>query len=838
MVGSTLTVTPPLFPASTTITVRATDSDGFFLEQTFTVSVTDPVPIYRVNTGGPGLGAIDGGIPWDEDTTGNNSAYLADPGTNNQAGFNIATFTPEVDQSTTPVAIFQTERWSGTSGSPTMTYAFPVAQAGNYEVRLYLGNGWGGTDQPGERIYSVTIEDVVFGDLTDIDLTATYGHLVGSVVTHTVEVTDGLLEIDFFHNVQNPLVNGIEIIGGVSPGSTPIVVTPISDQAHLEGDLVNLPVLASGGDTPGTFLFSQVGLPPGLQIEPTTGLVFGTIDLGAASGSPYAVTVSVDDADADATDSVDVNFQWTVTDPNAPVWIDLDEDESYTGRHECSFVQVGDKFVLFGGRENAQTLDVYDFASDTWAQNAAAAPLPFNHFQATEYQGLLWVIGAFQTNNFPNEVPAESVWVYDPANDVWIEGPPVPVGRRRGGGGLVVYDDRFYVVAGNDDGHDGGYQPWFDEFDPATGVWTQLPDAPRARDHFHAVVSGDELFVAGGRLSGGPGGTFAPLIPEVDVYDFTTGQWSSLPSPIGDLPTPRAGTGAALFGGEVLVIGGEGNGQAYDTVEALDPITGLWRALDPLNHARHGFQAIVSGGGVYVAAGSPNQGGGNQKNMEVYSADTATGTPSVAGGLAVPPSATVVSDTPASIFLAHVSGSQGIYVESVSLSGPDAADFSLLAPVTAPFLLPISATRELQLEYTGGANQAAASVDVAYSGGQIASIPLTFMLAACEDGVDNDGDGFTDFAGGDPGCRDAKSNREDPQCQDGLDNDGRPGTDFDGGVSAGAPLDPNGADPQCASPWDNAEGTNPASCGLGAELMLLVPLFGVWRARRRLRTSG
>jgi hypothetical protein len=30
------------------------------------------------------------------------------------------------------------------------------------------------------------------------------------------------------------------------------------------------------------------------------------------------------------------------------VWIDKAEDESYTARHECSFVQAGDKFYLFG----------------------------------------------------------------------------------------------------------------------------------------------------------------------------------------------------------------------------------------------------------------------------------------------------------------------------------------------------------------------------------------------------------------------------------------------------------------------------------------------------------
>lgn len=48
---------------------------------------------------------------------------------------------------------------------------------------------------------------------------------------------------------------------------------------------------------------------------------------------------------------------------------------------------------------------------------------------------------------------------------------------------------------------------------------------------------------------------------------------------------------------------------------------GTWRTLASLNHRRHGTQAIRSGQGFYVVAGSPNQGVGNQKNMEVYAAD-------------------------------------------------------------------------------------------------------------------------------------------------------------------------------------------------------------------------
>jgi hypothetical protein len=723
--GSTLTLTFPAFVAASTLTVRATDGSGLFIEQSFSVIVTDPpsVAIYRVNAGGPLVTAIDDGIDWEEDTAANNSSQLADPGSNDTAGFTMSGYTPEVDLATTPTGIYQTERWDNGSGPPRITYSFPVDSPGTYEARLYMGNGWSGANDPGERVFSVEIEGVAHADLTNLDLTATFGHTTGGVVSHGVDVTDGSLDIEFFHgSANNPMLNGIEILGGGSgpPGGVPITIAPISDQASVEGETIALPVLASGGDTPGSFVYGATGLPTGLQIEPTTGLVFGDVATGAAASSPFDVTIYVDDNDADAGDVVSTGFLWSVSDGTTIPWIDKAEDESYTARHECSFVQAGDRFYLFGGRENAQTLDTYDFAANSWS-TSASAPIPFNHFQATEHEGLVWVIGAFETNSFPNEDPADQVWAFDPANDLWMQGPEIPEARRRGSAGLVVYDGKFYVVGGNQLGHNGQYVPFLDEFDPETGVWTPLPDAPRARDHFHAAVVGDELFVVGGRLSGGDGGTFAPLIPEVDVYDFTSGSWSTLTN---DLPTPRAASAVGVFGGKILVIGGEGNGQAYATTEALDPTTGTWEALASLNHARHGTQAIVSGEGVYVAAGSPNQGGGNQKNMEVYNADLPTGTPSVAGVLSTPATAWVVGGEQVPVLLDHAGGNQGVYVTSIALAGADAADFAITSAPAGAFLVPLDGGAWLEVEYLGAAANASASLDITHSGGQVASVSL------------------------------------------------------------------------------------------------------------------
>lgn len=419
------------------------------------------------------------------------------------------------------------------------------------------------------------------------------------------------------------------------------------------------------------------------------------------------------------------------TPPVSDEWTVQTDDENHTARHECSFVQAGDKFYLFGGRESPADLDVYDYQNKTWSTIGGSAPGDFNHFQAVEYNGLIWVIGAFKDNEFPNEVPADFVWVYNPVNDNWIQGPAVPAGRKRGSSGLVVYNNKFYIVAGNTDGHDGGYVPWFDEFDPVTGVWTTLTDAPRPRDHFHAGVIDDKLYVAGGRLSGGSGGTFNPLIAEVDVYDFTAGSWSTLPSG-QNIPTPRAAASVAVFQDELYVIGGEiednlqGNtiNDAVKTTESFNPVTGNWTARAELITERHGTQAIVSGDGIHLTAGSNTKGGaGTMKNMEFYGTDNPTGTVLVAGTLTAPTSLSIPAGGTEVATLTHASGNTAIIISSIQFGGANANEFSVSSNTGFSLINP-GETVELSIVHNGTNQGDTANLIIGYDDGSTISTPV------------------------------------------------------------------------------------------------------------------
>lgn len=358
-------------------------------------------------------------------------------------------------------------------------------------------------------------------------------------------------------------------------------------------------------------------------------------------------------------------------------WIDKNEDENYVQRHECSFVQSGDKFIMFGGREQAKRLDIYDYKTNTWSQGALA-PLAFNHFQATQYDGLIWIVGAFKNNNFPNEDPAENVYIYNPSLNFWIKGPEIPMEARRGGAGLIVKNNKFYIVGGNTKGHNGGFSKRFDKYDPLANTWEQLTDAPRERDHFAAAIIDNKLYAASGRKSGGVGGVFSPVISEVDVYDFATSSWSTLEERLNIL-TARAGASVVNFNDELFVIGGEGEnpGPAFKKVEAFNPLLNSWDTKTDLNFARHGTQAIVSGEGIFIAGGSPVRGGGRQHNMEVYGKDAPIGVEIKASTLNAVSSVEFAGTETQDIVLSSSGGNAGNFITDIVISGSGATDFTI-----------------------------------------------------------------------------------------------------------------------------------------------------------------
>jgi hypothetical protein len=304
---------------------------------------------------------------------------------------------------------------------------------------------------------------------------------------------------------------------------------------------------------------------------------------------------------------------------NSRQWNLLQTKNACEKRHECALVELKGDLYLIGGRgiKPVEKFDPLD--SELW-EKMAPTPIEMHHFQAITFENEIYIIGAF-TGGYPHETPISAIWIFNPKKNEWRNGGEIPTDRQRGGAGAFVRNKKIYLVNGITDGHWAGHVSWFDVYDPKTKKWEKLPDSPHARDHFQTAVVGDKLYIAGGRRSSAKTDEVLQLtVGEVDVFDFKTKTWATLPESL-NIPTKRAGCTAIAFNERVLIIGGESISQemAHNECEAFNTKTQRWETLQPLKTGRHGTQAALIWSRIYIVAGCGSRGGTPEQNsIEVF----------------------------------------------------------------------------------------------------------------------------------------------------------------------------------------------------------------------------
>jgi hypothetical protein len=193
---------------------------------------------------------------------------------------------------------------NGLSGSATFTWT--VTDVNVAPVLPAIGdqtNGVGdgvslsvaATDADGDHLtYSAT--NLPAGLAINASTGLISGIVAASAATHspyavTVTASDGTLNASqsFNWTITHVLIN--------SPG----------DQTNLDGDTVSLQINA-WNPYGGALTYSASGLPSGLSINSTTGLISGTVGPSDSASSPYSASVTV----SDGTYSATTNFNWTI----------------------------------------------------------------------------------------------------------------------------------------------------------------------------------------------------------------------------------------------------------------------------------------------------------------------------------------------------------------------------------------------------------------------------------------------------------------------------------------------------------------------------------------------
>ncbi|HSS67658.1 MAG TPA: malectin domain-containing carbohydrate-binding protein [Nocardioidaceae bacterium] len=232
-------------PGGTAIPTENTGSlpgDVYLLGQP--ASVTSGHWVARVNAAGPTLLANDNGPDWSADTgdqpssNHNSNSNAADWGDLPiSRGANLP--------SSTPTAIFSTERWSP-NDSPNMQWDFPAPVGDSLTVRLYFSNGYSGTSTPGQRVFDVALDGATV--LDNYDIVADTGNQTGTMKAFDI-TSDGNVDIDFSHVVENPLVNGIEIIDNSIPAPGPTANDTVIDRDFTGSTVTGSQTVGNGGQS-------------------------------------------------------------------------------------------------------------------------------------------------------------------------------------------------------------------------------------------------------------------------------------------------------------------------------------------------------------------------------------------------------------------------------------------------------------------------------------------------------------------------------------------------------------------------------------------------------------
>lgn len=173
-------------PATSTPAEAAAPAAAPAAASTNPVAVTPPVRIKAGVT--------------DKMTDAEGNVWLADEGFADGETYAVddATITNTTDQ-----VLYRTERYSMTA------YNFLVPN-GQYTVKLHFAEVYTGISGPGDRVFSFNVQGHEFKDF-DIWVKAG-GFDKAYIESVDVEVTNGTLNITFTPNVENPKINGIEIL--------------------------------------------------------------------------------------------------------------------------------------------------------------------------------------------------------------------------------------------------------------------------------------------------------------------------------------------------------------------------------------------------------------------------------------------------------------------------------------------------------------------------------------------------------------------------------------------------------------------------------------------------
>jgi hypothetical protein len=223
----------------------------------------------------------------------------------------------------------------------------------------------------------------------------------------------------------------------------------------------------------------------------------------------------------------------------------------------------GETFYVIGGQTSSTAVNevwFYNPDGNTWT---AKAPLPVAsaNMRAACIDGKIYAVGGYNSGGWNNNFQ-----IYNTLADSWTQ-TTQPV---TGGPMVVAYNGLLYTFGGSSS---SGSLNLAHEYNPGTGLWSDLPNMPTAAAYSGTVVYKNLIFIIGGYDTA-----------DVQVYNPASNGWNNSGP---DLPGPRMDPVVGWYGDLIYLLNGGGNGSywiAYPegyTLNANAWPGGSWTMITP-----------------------------------------------------------------------------------------------------------------------------------------------------------------------------------------------------------------------------------------------------------------